>query len=346
MHLRLLVLILSGLVPGILQAQAYRPPPASVQTSPVIEKELAPVMWVPGTVVSRNDARVAAETLGRIVWMVEVGTQLKTGDVIARIDNKTWKLRLQENEANIKRLEASLTYNEKQLQRLGKLAQTNSASRTELDQMTSSMEMVTQELAQAQLSRETTQYRLQHTEIKAPFNGQVVVRYHQLGEFIQVGQAVARLVDIDNKEIRLKAPMSVARYIGAGDDVTVKGDEIERVFSVRTLIPVGDEVSRALELRVPVATDSWLVGAAVQVALPTDSARTVVAVERDALVLRADGIFVYRVTAESHAERINVVTGIGSGSLIEIQGEISVGDSVIVRGAERVRPDAAVQVIN
>ena len=303
-------------------------------------------MWVPGTIVSNHDSEIAAETQGRIVWLSEIGEQLKQGDRIAQVDNHLWNLRLKENQANIKRLKASLLYNERQMLRLGKLAQTNSASRTQLDEITSNKDMVTHELEQAQLNQARTAYQLKHTEIIAPFDGQVVERRRELGEYIQVGQAIARLVDIDNKEVRLRAPLRVAAYLQTGMLVEVKNSRFAGQFKIRAIVPVGDEVSRSLEIRVSVDKDSWLVGAAVQVALPTDVSKLVVAVQRDALILREDGISVFRVTSTSTAEKIDVIPGIGRGPWVEIEGDLNAGDEVIVRGAERVRPGQAVKVVH
>ena len=64
---------------------AKGPPPAIVKVATAVEKMIAPTTWVPGTVISRNDARLAAEVAGRLVTVAEGGTLLKKGDVIAQI---------------------------------------------------------------------------------------------------------------------------------------------------------------------------------------------------------------------------------------------------------------------
>ena len=70
----------------------------------------------------------------------------------------------------------------------------------------------------------------------------------------------------------------------------------------------------------------------------------VLTVPRDALILRREGAFVFRIDAESKAVQVNVITGLGAGNLIEIIGDINAGDRVVTRGAERLKPGMAVDV--
>jgi len=71
----------------------------------------------------------------------------------------------------------------------------------------------------------------------------------------------------------------------------------------------------------------------------------VLAVPRDALVLRGDGASVYVVDEQNTARQVSVAIGIGSENLIEVKGPIQPGDRVVIRGNERLRAGQAVQVI-
>ncbi len=88
----------------------------------------------------------------------------------------------------------------------------------------------------------------------------------------------------------------------------------------------------------------WTVGESVRLSMPTAAAKEVLTVPRDALILRREGAFVFRIDAESKAERVNVITGLGAGNLIEIIGDINAGDRVVTRGAERLNTGMAVDV--
>ena len=92
------------------------------------------------------------------------------------------------------------------------------------------------------------------------------------------------------------------------------------------------------------ANGAWPIGAAIEVALTTSVAKEVVAVPRDALILRGKETFVMRVDANNKAERIAVETGTSKGDLIEVRGGISAGDRLVVRGGERLMPGQAVMI--
>jgi multidrug efflux pump subunit AcrA (membrane-fusion protein) len=68
-------------------------------------------------------------------------------------------------------------------------------------------------------------------------------------------------------------------------------------------------------------------------------------VPRDALIIRADGLYVYRVTKELRAERVDVKSGTADGGWIAVDGRLAAGDSVIVRGGELLRGNDKVQVV-
>ena len=81
-----------------------------------------------------------------------------------------------------------------------------------------------------------------------------------------------------------------------------------------------------------------------RVSLPQSGTRTAVSVPRDALILRQGSVYVYRLAADGTVERVDVETGIGNGTRIEVRGEVSPGDRVVVRGGERLQPGQAVTV--
>ncbi len=79
-------------------------------------------------------------------------------------------------------------------------------------------------------------------------------------------------------------------------------------------------------------------------AIPTEHEREAILVPRDALVLRREGVYVFRVIKDSIAERIQVETGIADLNRIEVIGGIQANDLVITRGGENLRPGMTVTV--
>jgi hypothetical protein len=88
------------------------------------------------------------------------------------------------------------------------------------------------------------------------------------------------------------------------------------------------------------------VGQTLRVAVPNDERRDVLTVPRDALVLRPEGQSVFIVDDGNMAQRVDVRTGVGSGEVIEVFGEISEGDKVVIRGNERLQPGQPVSIMD
>jgi RND family efflux transporter MFP subunit len=331
-----------SVLPGALAAQGF--PAPAVETAQVIQLELAPTMWAPGTVVSRNDARIAAEIPGRITWIAEPGEHFAAGEVLATIDNQALKIGLAQQQAEIGQLEARLTFNEQELERLQKLTRQNSASRTQLDGATADRQVAVMQLAGARAVRDRLNFDLQRTTVIAPFGGQWVERHQQTGEYTAIGATLGRLVDTTHKEVRARAPINVAPYLDRDMKLVVKADQQTVTQPVRAIIPVGDEVSRSLEIRVLLEEPAPLVGSAVRVAVPTAFPEVVLAVPRDALVIRQEANYVFRIV-EGSAEQVEVKIGNANIDLIAVTGNLAAGDEVVVRGAERLRDAQSVRVI-
>ncbi|GAB4202087.1 MAG: efflux RND transporter periplasmic adaptor subunit [Wenzhouxiangellaceae bacterium] len=327
---------------ALLSARASAQTP--VEVSPAVGDAFAASQWAPGTVVSRNDARIAAEAEGRVVWIAEAGDTVAAGEPLVRIDDSALQLELDNHAARIGALEAERDFARSQYERLQRLEASQNVSSTQLDEAESQMRMTQQELAQARVAQRQTERRLALSTVIAPFAGQVVERMANVGEYAAPGAVMLRLVDTESREIRVRAPLAVAEYVSPGMRVVVRNDRFVADAEIRTVIPVGDERSRLFELRLQASDQRWVIGSAVRVALPLSEPSERVAVPRDAVIMRGDEMYVFVVAADNTAQRVDVRTGIGRGEQVEVIGDINPGDRLIIRGAERIEPGQSVTV--
>lgn len=323
-------------------SMAQSPSPVSVDEARL--DVFAASIWVSGTVISRNDARIGAEAEGRITWVAEVGERIEAGEPIAIVDDSGLRLELEDNRARLQSLVARQRFQVNELERLNRLAANNNAAVNQIDQSKTELDMTTQEIRRAEVAVAQVERRIALSHVAAPFSGVVVERLVEVGEFVVRGTEVARVVDVDNREIRASAPLAVSPHVREGLEVSVEVGGRQSLSPVRRVIPVGDERSRMFEVRVAVTDPSWVVGSPVRVALPNSDPRQLVAIPRDALVLRGSEMFVLRVTADNVVEKVEVDTGIGLGRMVEVIGNLSGGDRVVIRGAERLKPGQQVVV--
>ncbi len=326
-------------------AQQAPPAPPSVTVMSVKIVRMAPKMALPGTVVARNDSHLASEVEGRVSWVAEVGAAVKQGDVVAKIDSDVIGLQLASDRANVARLAAQLSYDRGQASRMQNLFTQQAISRSTRDQATSTRDMDIAALAQANATLKHSQYQFDHSQIRAPFAGRVVARLINAGEYATAGKDIVRLVEIDAMEISTQTPIDASHFLREGMQLTAMIQNKPVTATVRAIVPVGDIASRTVEVRLTIPAGSAYVGDAARVLVPSAQAHDVLAVPRDALVLREDNTYIFKVDKKGVAARVAVETGSEDGSLVEVKGLIGPGERVIVRGAERLEAGQKVRAI-
>ena len=340
-----------NIVPTLFAVIAIAAPESGGRSTPVMVKparlvHMAPQTWVAGTVISRHQARLAAEVEGKIIFIAEVGANVAEDAVVAKIDSTFVKLKIEEFKAAVERDRASLEFLKANLKRLKRLALQSNASQTLLDRTRADREVARNELRISRSRLKQAQEEKRRHFIRAPFAGVVTDRFMRRGERAGIGDEVLGMVDSHELEIQGRVPLDTLDYVREGDMLTIKVNAKEKQAKVRALVAAGDARSRLLDLRLMLTENSWTIGQPVRIALPTAMAKEVLAVPRDALVLRRDGAAVFRINIDNKAERIPVQLGVASGALVEVIGGIKADDRVVTRGGERLRPGQIVNILN
>ncbi|MDX1811668.1 MAG: efflux RND transporter periplasmic adaptor subunit [Gammaproteobacteria bacterium] len=305
---------------------------------------LAPTIKVPGTVVSRQQALIPAEVDGKLLWVADVGAQIKKGNPIARLDDTLYKLQASENKASLKQTETRITYLEKEVHRLKELEKSDFSSKTELDKVQLDLDLARSELIVAKTRVALDKETLDRYQVRAPYDGIVIERNKREGEWVNGGDTLATFSNPSALEIEARVTEDSIRYLHPGDKLKVYyRDKIDQGM-VRAIVKVGDALSHMFDIRVDIHND-WLAGQIVKLEVPTGQSREVLAIPRDALILRRSGISVFTVGQNNQVQKIDVTTGIASSDLIEVKGDIKVGDTVVTRGSERLRPGQEVRII-
>ena len=327
-----------------MSASAQQMPPTIVVVEDAVMKLLAPTIDVPGTVVSLNDARLASELSAKLKWIADVGTVVKEGDTIARLEDITFRLLQMEAQSRVDREQARVTFLRAELERLERLGQDNLSAKSQLDRTTSDLAVAESDKAIAEAQLGQAKVSMYVTEIRAPFDGIVTEKLRNIGERLNVADEVIHLVNPNSIEVVARAPLNTVNFIKDGDIVEVHNDYRKGEGSVRTTVPFGNPQSHMFEVRLNVDPSLWTVGESVRLSMPTAAAREVMTVPRDALVLRREGASVFRIKEDMTAEQVNVIIGLGAGSLIEIISDVQPSDRVVIRGAERLSTGMTVHI--
>jgi len=316
--------------------------PSAVVTANAEIRQLAPSVDVPGTVVSRYDSRLASELSAKLEWIAEVGTVVKKGETVARLEDFTFSLHEMEAQSRVEREQARVKFLISEQERLESLAENNLSARSQLDQVSSDLAVAQSEEKIARVQLGLTQIAMHITQIRAPFDGLITERLRNIGERLNVADEVIRIVDPNSLEVVARAPLNTVNFVTTESVLELHNDYRQDEAKVRTIVPFGNPQSHMFEVRLDVDAEKWTVGESVRLSMPTANVREVLTVPRDALVLRREGASVFKVKDDMTVEQVNVITGLGDGEYIEVIGQLSAGDVVVTRGAERL--DTGMQV--
>ena len=326
------------------QLQAQQFPPAFVHVATAELKPLAPYAWVSGTLVSRNHSRIASEVSGRLVSLVEIGETVEAGEAIAQIDDTQLKLREKELTASVESNRARFSFLTSEVERISALAERNLSAKNDLDEAISNRDIARGELLEAEARLAQVRQDIRFAEVRAPFTGMVTERLRNLGEYIERGNGIVTLVETDALEASVFAPITNYPYLKKGMMLAVESPMGNATAPLKSIINVANTRSHLMELRLDMKELNWPIGLNLKVAVTNGEQLEVIAIPRDALVLRREGITVFRIKEDNTAEQVSVRVGIGAGELVQVIGDIKPGDKIVIRGAERLSPGQPVQI--
>ena len=344
---RLSLWLLPLLLLGTASAQ-QTPPPSVVQVASVSRTELAPTVAVPGTVFSRNEVRVTAGVSGQLEMVAEPGTYVSKGESIARVDTRPLKLQRAEQEALLERAEINVRQLENQLRRQRELVESNLVSEFDIEQTTANRDLAISDANITRVRIRQFDDQVRRANVRAPFSGIVISRARRAGEDVARGEVLAQMTDIENLEVRAFVPLKHLPRTVVGDAIDIFATNADFEGSIRALVPTGDVRSQTFEALIDLpqsAATNWTVGQLVSVAIPIRARKVSLTIPRDALILRSNGTFVFRVNDDNIAERIEVEIGDSSGDLVAVTSSLHEGDRVAVRGAENLQEGSAVKIM-
>ncbi|MFC1742753.1 efflux RND transporter periplasmic adaptor subunit, partial [Candidatus Riflebacteria bacterium] len=185
-------------------------------------------------------------------------------------------------------------------------------------------------------------------EIQAPFEGQVNEIFVEVGDWVSPGKTILELVDSSVIDIMVNVPEKYIQKVVPGRAALCNFDRIEPKISIqgtiRYLGPLVTEEGRTFPVVVRAENQKRIIrpGMSVNVAIPVGPKKNVLLIPKDA-ILRRDNKTTLYVAKGDKAESRNVTLGQEVGNLVVVQEGISMGEKVIDRGNERIRPGSKIK---
>jgi RND family efflux transporter MFP subunit len=378
-----LVLVASGPVLYLLLRDRPAPrTPVRVDTVRRVPLERTNAEWTaPGHLVSRQQAIIGSKAPGRVARvMVEVGQNVRAGDVLAELEHADLDALLLSKQAQLRQAQ-SLAAEAKKVaaqkersfvheqsifdRKAGSQAALDAAeadsriAAARAEALTASIEVAR---AQVQEAREA----IANMTILAPFGGTIVTKDIEVGESIAPGGAgavsghssVATLANLDQLEVETDVKEERLGQLATGDGVDVTVSAVpgrEYQGRLREIARIADQARGVVKVKVAIVDpDEHLfpgLRAAVQFrrtesdrATDVDTRRLSVA--RSAVLSRDGREFVWRVDDERVVQTAVTTVGDSKEGLLSIDGDLAVGDRVVVDPPVELVNGAPVRIVD
>lgn len=298
-----------------------------VEVMPVRAERLAQQVTAVGSLLAQHATTVRAESSGRIANIAfEEGRAVKTGVLLVQLDTDLLNAELQQAQAQAQ-LAASRAHRAQQLRQQGFIsAQAQDESSSE------------RAVALAQVNIIKT--KLNKTQIKAPFDGVLGLRYVSVGDYVNEGTELVALASLEQLQVDFRVPEQYLSQVQVGSIIHLQLDaQGGQSFQgqIKAISPMIDEQGRSVVLRAYVNnTDGQL--------RPGQFARVVLDLaEVDALMVPETALapsgqtqYLYRVVDGNVAQRVETTVGLRRGGWVQVTG-VEPNDLVLITGLQKVQ---------
>jgi len=277
-----LILLLSGCQgQGSVGAEEQKskpasPPPREVKATPAAERTVARTVSATGTLAADDQVVLGTKVAGRLAEItVDLGTRVKKGQVIGRLDQSDFKFRVEQSEASLQqarvRLGLSPTGSDERVDpeqtaivrqaramlddarltrdRSIRLAQQELIARAQLDTAEAALQVSEGRyqdaheevrnrqavIAQRRSELDLARQQLTDTVILSPLDGVVSLKQASVGEYLAAGTPIATMVRVHPLRLRVPVPEREGVGVRAGHAVTLTVEGDPTVYRGRVV---------------------------------------------------------------------------------------------------------------
>jgi RND family efflux transporter MFP subunit len=197
------------------------PAPIHVETVIAVEQPVPRVLALTGTLRGSKQTDLAANAAGRVQeTLVERGSPVKIGDLVARLDVRSAALSANEAHAAADLTRTQALSAKRECDRYKTLLDQNAISRAEYDRVTDQCSTSALSIAAAQARASMATQVVGDGMIRAPFAGIVAERYVEVGEYVRQDSKVATIVAIDTLRLEFSVPEANVGAVKQGGTMT------------------------------------------------------------------------------------------------------------------------------
>lgn len=361
-----------------------QPQAATVGVAPVTERPVSQHLTISSELVPFQEIDVYAKEAGYVKkLLVDYGSHVKAGQLMAVLEIPELEAQLQEDEAAIRaqadrvkrasdevgQVKAQHDVADLQYQRIAGVAknQPGLVAQQEVDDWqgkdlaaASQLEATRGSLASSQSELEESKAKLvrdqalyDYSKITAPFDGVVTQRYANLGALMQAGTTstqatpLVRLSQENLYRLVIPVPESYVRYVRVGDPVEVRLPALNRSVQgkvARFSVDVtGDTRTMHTEVDIPNPNNTLVPGLYAEAVLTLSQNGNVLAVPLQAINRNGTETSVYVVDPSGRVEDRRITLGAETANYAEVTDGLKNGERVIISDRSGLKPGEAVK---
>jgi len=306
-----------------------------VFTAYVTEEKVVDTLSLVGTTAPFNEVVVSAETAGRVIGLYfDVGSNVGKGKMLVKLDDEVKRATLENAEANYEKAK-------KDFERYELLLETKSITEVQY-------EAAKLTYSQTESALKISQRQLKDSKIISPLSGVVIAKNIELGTYVNTGNPVATIVNIERLKVKVYVPELEAFKLKEGDAVELTTEVYPgTIFNgkITTINAKADDAhSYLVEITVSNNKSRPLrAGLFARVIFKTLESLSATVIPRAALIgsIKDAKVFVI----ENNIARIRkIVVGAEYGNKMEVIDGLSVGETVVVNGQVNLRDSVAVTI--
>ncbi|TVR04340.1 MAG: efflux RND transporter periplasmic adaptor subunit [Deltaproteobacteria bacterium] len=289
-----------------------------------------------GELEAGRTTQIMVEVPGRITHLdVEEGDRVQRGQDLVRVDTSQQRAALGPLEVQLRALETEIARTERLIERgLG--------TEASLDQLVAQRDATREQIAQVNVT-------VRQSRTRATFDGIVVEKMAEAGEFANPGVPLLRVVDHSRMKVRVGLPENDIRFVREGQQVRVRIGALERSLDGE-ITRIGVELdARNRTFPVEIALDnedgSLRSGMRAVVTITRRTLDDALVIPRDAVVQGFDDVELM-ILDDDIARQRPVTLGAGLGPFVVVEDGLESGERLIVRGHRRLVDGERVRVID
>lgn len=296
--------------------------------------DMSELIYSTGTLLPDEEVDLAFETSGKVVGLFfSEGTRVKKGDLLAKINDKPLQ-------AQYLKLQAQQKLTKEREFRQRQLLERDAISQESYDQVATELQAIEADI-------KLIEARIAETELRAPFEGIVGLRFISEGAFASTQTKIVRLVKNIPLKIEFSIPERYAGQIQPGYPITFEIDGEDQNFNAKVYAvdPMVDINTRTIVARAmyPNNNEELKPGRFASVKATLSQIENTISVPTQAIIPEMSGekVFVYK---GGKAREVKVKLGLRTESHVQVRSGLQFGDTLLTTAILQLRQGVPVQL--